>query len=87
MSGINMGSLHLEGSSGGQGYVNLWKSVGDSGSAWYTAHLIISHTVTNLRLRGLTGSGPSSDIAVDAFQKLGLAIDTYLKLCVGECRT
>ena len=70
MYGTDMGTLEVEVSVGGGVWVSVWSQVGDQGDAWLSAAIDLSAytTATDLKIRfnGLTGSGFTSDIAIDA---------------------
>ena len=65
MLGDTMGELSLRGWSQGA-WAILWKKVGDQGAEWLRAEVLVPHTVSQLQFVATTGSGSSSDIAIDA---------------------
>ncbi|CAK9056549.1 Galectin-3-binding protein A (Lectin galactoside-binding soluble 3-binding protein A), partial [Durusdinium trenchii] len=65
-----MGELSLEGLS--STYTSLWRASGNQGWAWRDAHVVVPGSVSRLRFVAKTGSGWSSDIAIDDLSvKLG----------------
>ena len=70
MYGSSMGELSLEGLS--STYTSLWRASGNQGWAWRDAHVVVPGSVSRLRFVAKTGSGWSSDIAIDDLSvKLG----------------
>ncbi len=71
MNGIHMGSLHIDVYDGSTWHYNLWQKSGDLGLTWYKAIVDLSDyagsTIT-LRIRGVTGDGYRSDMALDYIQ-------------------
>ena len=59
-----MGELSLEGRSNGT-YTRLWGVSGNQRSEWLDAHVVVPSSVSQLRFVAKTGSGWSSDIAID----------------------
>jgi hypothetical protein len=72
MFGANMGSLVLEVRTSTTNWTTLWSRTGDQGNQWLqiSVNLQPYATVTDarFRFRGTTGSGFSSDMAVDGFE-------------------
>jgi hypothetical protein len=70
MYGSNVGSLALEVSTDGATWTSVWSKSGNQGNSWQTATVDLSNyagqSALRLRFNGLTGSGWSSDMAVDA---------------------
>lgn len=75
MDGSNVGSLHLDVFVNGAWVNDIAPSIsGSQGSSWLTKAISLSPyigSVINFRLRGITGSGFSSDIAIDDVQITG----------------
>ena len=67
MFGTSMGTLHLQGYLQ-KAYTTLWSASGDQGSTWLQAAVMVPSATTQLRFLGTTGSGASSDIAIDDLQ-------------------
>jgi hypothetical protein len=70
MYGSSMGTLYLEASTNGGGsWDSLWSMTGDLGNTWFATNINLSayagSTNTQLRFRGVTGSGFRSDMALD----------------------
>ena len=68
MYGTNVGSLTVQGSIDGTTWTNLWTDSGNKGNQWNTISVNLSSYLgqsVKLRIVGVTGSGWSSDIAVD----------------------
>ncbi|WP_233487123.1 GEVED domain-containing protein [Tenacibaculum sp. E3R01] len=68
MYGNNIGSLKVQGSSNGTTWTDLWSDSGSKGNQWNSINVNLSaYLGANVKLRivGTTGSGWSSDIAVD----------------------
>ena len=68
MYGSNVGSLTVQGSSDGTNFTNLWTLSGNQGNQWNVVDVNLGSYIggdVTLRIVGTTGSGWSSDIAVD----------------------
>nr|WP_321485473.1 LamG-like jellyroll fold domain-containing protein [uncultured Draconibacterium sp.] len=68
MYGSSMGTLTLEARTDGTDWISLWSNSGDQGNQWLqTTVNLSSYLGDNVKLRfyGTTGSGYTSDIAVD----------------------
>ncbi|MFD0863048.1 S8 family serine peptidase [Sungkyunkwania multivorans] len=69
MIGNNMGSLELLASTDdGLTYLSIWSRTGSQGSEWNTAEVSLTPyagSIIKLQFNGTTGSGWSSDIAID----------------------
>ncbi|KAB1160770.1 T9SS type A sorting domain-containing protein [Tenacibaculum aiptasiae] len=69
MYGTNVGSLRLEASTNGTNWTSLWSDSGNKGNQWNNQSVNLSSYVgqneVRLRFVGTTGSGWSSDIAID----------------------
>lgn len=68
MYGSNVGSLTVQASTDGTNFSNIWTLSGNQGNSWQSVDVdLVSYTggTVKLRLVGTTGSGWSSDIAVD----------------------
>ncbi|MCF2874503.1 MULTISPECIES: trypsin-like peptidase domain-containing protein [unclassified Tenacibaculum] len=69
MYGTNVGSLRLEASTNGTSWTSLWSDSGNKGNQWNNQSVNLSSYVgqneVRLRFVGTTGSGWSSDIAID----------------------
>jgi hypothetical protein len=69
MYGAAMGTLKLEASTDGTNWNQLWSLSGDQGNAWYQETVNLSSYLGNtvkLRFYGTTGSGYTSDMAIDS---------------------
>ncbi|MDB4285826.1 T9SS type A sorting domain-containing protein [bacterium] len=87
MYGANMGSLHVDVFSGGAWIQDVYAISGDQGDVWdlitvnltpYTARVI------QLRFRGITGPGFTSDVAIDNIQVDGGVLATNLLAFEGK---
>ncbi|MGB0863120.1 MAG: S8 family serine peptidase [Saprospiraceae bacterium] len=71
MFGGNMGSLHFDVYSNGTWTNDIIPSIsGNQGDVWNTANINLTSfigSVVNIRVRGVTGNGFESDIAIDGF--------------------
>ncbi|CAE7247273.1 unnamed protein product [Symbiodinium pilosum] len=67
MLGSRMGSLSVEVGDTHGNFLPMWQKTGDQGNAWHTASVSI-HAAVAIRFVGVTGSGWSSDIAIDDIQ-------------------
>ena len=72
MYGSSMGTLRVEVSNDDcQNWTTVWSLAGDQGNAWYEATVDLSAyggyngRITKIRFRGVTGSGFTSDMAID----------------------
>ncbi len=69
MYGTSMGSLSLQASTDGSSWDEVWSISGNQGNTWFPAVVDLSayssSTELRLRLVGTTGTGYTSDIAVD----------------------
>ncbi|KAK3264955.1 hypothetical protein CYMTET_26334 [Cymbomonas tetramitiformis] len=68
MYGQDIGSLHVEAREAGEGpWIELWAANGSRGDMWHRGEIMLLQGSTSLqyRIRGVTGQGYSSDIAVD----------------------
>ena len=72
MYGANMGSLVLEVRTSTTNWTTLWSRTGDQGNQWLQISINLQPyaavTDARFRFRGTTGSGFSSDMAVDGFE-------------------
>jgi PKD repeat protein len=72
MFGADMGSLHVDINDGSGWTLNVVPSIsGDQGDVWLQQYVDLTPYIgatINIRLRGVTGSGFQSDIALDAIQ-------------------
>ena len=86
MFGASMGTLFVEASIGGGTWTTVWSRTGNQGNAWSTATVDLSayrnRADLRLRLRGVTGNGFASDIAVD-----GLSLGEPLYSCPSTVNT
>ncbi len=88
MYGTSMGSLSVEASADGVVWEEVWTMSGNQGSSWFPAVVDLSsysnNTELRLRLVGTTGTGYTSDIAVDGLS-LGEAVpETYCQQLIDE---
>jgi len=69
MFGTNVGTLKLEVSTNGSTWTNIWNDSGNKGNQWNDASVNLNSYIgepkVRLRFVGTTGSGWSSDIAID----------------------
>ena len=69
MYGSNVGSLELQASTDGAAWSTLWSDSGNQGNQWNEVSInltsYLGESSVRLRLVGTTGSGWSSDIAID----------------------
>ena len=69
MYGADMGSLAVDVSSNlGSTWTTLWTASGNQGNAWHTKTICLdayANSTINIRFRGITGNGYTSDIAID----------------------
>lgn len=88
MYGDQMGSLTLEASTdGGNTWFSLWSRSGNQGDQWYRQYIDLSpfhQQVIQLRFRGITGSGPRSEMALDQIEfygpnSLGISVNTFYR--------
>lgn len=82
MNGTAMGTLEvLVSSDNGASYTSLWSTSGSQGNSWLAANIDLSAyagSVITLQFNGTTGSGWSSDIAIDAISITSTAPDTEI---------
>ncbi|MEO0341768.1 MAG: T9SS type A sorting domain-containing protein, partial [Bacteroidota bacterium] len=91
MYGVDMGTLEVQVSSdGGTTWTEaVWKKSGDQGNAWYTATINLNGYATNatrLRIIGITGGGPRSDMAIDDIY-IGAAATSFTPQIVARSAT
>lgn len=92
MSGSNMGSLHLDINVGGTWILDIMPEItGDQGGTWRTTTTSLAAYTgrsVKLRIRGITGNGFRSDIAIDDIRLVPAAIflSTQLEEFTADCQ-
>ncbi len=80
MYGSNMGTLEiLVSTDNGATWTNIWTKSGNQGNNWNSQSISLStysNSVIQLQLKGTTGSGFRSDIAIDNLKIASFIIDT-----------
>jgi|GEM_PF-525222 len=95
MYGINMGSLHVDLYDGSTWQMDIMPAIsGDQGDMWHQATVDLSAyasvTTAKIRIRGITGPGFASDMAIDAIEissNIDLFIGNDTTVCIGESVT
>lgn len=70
MFGINMGTTTIQ-IDAGNGWVDIWSKTGSQGNQWNPANVSLgayAGQVVKFRVKGVTGNGFASDIAIDDFK-------------------
>ena len=81
MYGATMGTLSVDvGDSSCSGWENLWTLSGNQENTWHQAVVdlsVYSGSTVRIRFRGFTGSGSTSDMAIDDVQVIDAAVINY----------
>ncbi|EOD11350.1 hypothetical protein EMIHUDRAFT_214682, partial [Emiliania huxleyi CCMP1516] len=65
MLGSQMGTLSVEANDDETGWSTLWSRTGNQGDSWLDAAVVLPASTTRVRFNGRTGSGFTSDMALD----------------------